>query len=166
MTSSFPLLQLLNMDTIKRKIQQYIKMDYGKRFKIFNKVKCMHFYQIHKLNNHIVRIQNDTEIPITYQHKFLGITLDSKLSFIPPYQTTEDQMQPNHPNPESYSLHWLECWQKDPNLIIQIPNTIKAWLWLFHIQSSQKVLSWYHPPPGLDITLGAFTTSLIKPVWK
>ena len=51
----------------------------------------MHFCQIHKMhallpnpqNALSILIVNGTEIPITYQYKFLGITVNSKLSFIP-----------------------------------------------------------------------------------
>ena len=55
-------------------------------------------------------------------------------------------MQPNNPTLESHVSRRLGCWQKDLNQTIQI----KAWLCLFHIWSSQKVLpprTWYHPPP-------------------
>ena len=48
-----------------------------------NKTKCMHFCQIHKMHYQPALTLNGPEIPITQQHKFLGITLDPKLSFIP-----------------------------------------------------------------------------------
>ena len=52
--------------------------------KILNdNTKYMHFCQIHKMHNHSALILKNSELPITYQHKFLGITLDSKLYFIP-----------------------------------------------------------------------------------
>ena len=76
------------------------------------KTKCMHFYQINKIHNQPTLILNGTEIPITLQYKFLGITLDPKLSFIPPYQTTEDQMQPNYPN-ENHSPHTVVLIKKN-----------------------------------------------------
>ena len=34
------------------------------------------------MHNHPALIVNSIEIPITHEYKFLGITLDSKLSFI------------------------------------------------------------------------------------
>ena len=76
------------MATIERKIQPYInkisKWILENGFKIANKkTKCIHFYQISKMHNHLALILNGTEIPIIHQQKFLGITLDSKLSFIP-----------------------------------------------------------------------------------
>ena len=52
-------------------------------FKISNKTKSIHFFQIHKMHNHPALILNGTEIFITHQHKFFSITLDLKLSFIP-----------------------------------------------------------------------------------
>ena len=75
------------MVIIERKIQQRInklsKWTMENRFKISNnKTKCMHFCQIYKMHNHPALILNGTEIPITHQHKFLGLALDSKLSFI------------------------------------------------------------------------------------
>ena len=54
------------------------------RFEISNnKTKCIHFCQIYKMHNHPALILNNTEIPMTHQYKFLGITLYSKLYFIP-----------------------------------------------------------------------------------
>ena len=49
-----------------------------------NKTKCIHFCQIQE--THDQTTLDSTEILLTHQHKFLGITLDSKLSFIPPIQ--------------------------------------------------------------------------------
>ena len=126
-----------------------------------NKTKCMHFCQIHKMLNHPSLILNDTEICITHQHKFLGITLDSKLYFIHPYQTTEDQMQTNYP-PEIYSPHRLGYWQKDCNLIIQISHMNKAWLQLFIYEVARKSYLWEFDAihsQGLCIALGTFTIS-------
>ena len=48
----------------------------------YNKTKCMHFCQIRKMHNQPILTLNGSEIPITQQYKFLGITLDPKLSFI------------------------------------------------------------------------------------
>ena len=77
-----------NMVTIERKMQQCIhkilKLNTKNSFKISsNKTKCMHFYQIHKIHNQTTVTLNGSEIPITKQYKFLSITLDPKLSFIP-----------------------------------------------------------------------------------
>ena len=77
-----------NMVTIERKMQQCInkilKWTMKNGFKISsNKTKCMHFCQIHEMHNQPTLTLNDSEIPITQQYKFLGITLDPKLSFIP-----------------------------------------------------------------------------------
>ena len=47
-----------------------------------DKTKCMHFCQIHKMHNQFTLTLNVSEMPITQQYKFLGITLDPKLSFI------------------------------------------------------------------------------------
>ena len=77
-----------NMTTIERKVQQCInkiqKWTTENGFTISNsKTKCVHFCQIHKMHNHPKLTLNNTEIPITDEHKFLGIIFDSKLSFIP-----------------------------------------------------------------------------------
>ena len=77
-----------NMVTIERKMQQCInkilKWTMKNGFKISrNKTKCMHFCQIRKMHNQPTLTLNGSEIPITQQYKFLGITLDPKLSFIP-----------------------------------------------------------------------------------
>ena len=77
-----------NMVTIERKMQQCInkilKWTMKNDFKIScNKTKCMHFCQICKMHNQPTLTLNGSEIPITQQYKFLGITLDPKLSFIP-----------------------------------------------------------------------------------
>ena len=77
-----------NMATIKRKMQQSInkilKWTMKNGFKIsHNKTKCMHFCQICKMHNQPTQTLNGSEISITQQYKFLGITLDPKLSFIP-----------------------------------------------------------------------------------
>ena len=77
-----------NMVTIERKMQQYINkilewtMKNGFRISS-NKTKCIHFYQIHKMHNQPTLTLNDSEILITQQYEFLGITLDPKLTFIP-----------------------------------------------------------------------------------
>ena len=76
------------MVTIERKMQQCINKILKKTrkndFKIScNKNKCMHFCQIYKMHNQPTLTLNGFEIPITPQYKFLGITLDRKLSFIP-----------------------------------------------------------------------------------
>ena len=76
-----------NMVTIERKMQQCIKilkwtMKNGLKSSS-NKTKCMHFCQIHKMHNQPTLTLNGSEISITQQYKFLGITLDPKLSFIP-----------------------------------------------------------------------------------
>ena len=77
-----------NMVTIERKMQQCInkilKWTMKNGFKIYsNKTKCMHFCQIHKMQNQPTLTLNGSEISITQQYRFLGITLDPKLSFIP-----------------------------------------------------------------------------------
>ena len=77
-----------NMVTIERKMQQCIneilKWTMKKVFKISNnKTKCIHFCQIHKMHYQPSLTLNGSEIPINHQYKFLGITLDPKLSFIP-----------------------------------------------------------------------------------
>ena len=77
-----------NMVTIERKMQQCINkiLKWTKKngFKISsNKTKCMDFCQIHKMHNQPTLTLNSSEIPITHRYKFLGITLDPKLSFIP-----------------------------------------------------------------------------------
>ena len=76
------------MTTIERKIQQRInkiqKWTTENGSIISNsKTKCVHFCQIHKMHNHPKLTLNNTEIPITDEHKFLDIIFDSKLSFIP-----------------------------------------------------------------------------------
>ena len=43
----------------------------------------MDFCQIHKMHNQPTLTLNGSEITISQQYKFLGITLDPKLSFIP-----------------------------------------------------------------------------------
>ena len=73
---------------IERKMQQCInkilRWTMKNGFKISsNKTKCMHFCQIHKMHNQPIQTLNGSEIPISQQYKFLGITVDPKLSFIP-----------------------------------------------------------------------------------
>ena len=52
-------------------------------FKISSyKTKCMHLCKIHKIDIQPILKLNCIEIAITHQQKFLGITLDSKQSFI------------------------------------------------------------------------------------
>ena len=77
-----------NILTIERKMQQCIHKILKSTMKIHlkissNKTKCMHFCQIHKMYNQPTLTFNGSEIPIIQQYKFLGITLDPKLSFIP-----------------------------------------------------------------------------------
>ena len=76
-----------NVVTIERKMQQFNKIVKWTRKNGFknpsNKTICMHFCQIHKMHNQPTLTLNGSEIPITQQYKFLGITLDPKLSFIP-----------------------------------------------------------------------------------
>ena len=71
------------------------------------------------------------------------------------------------PTPESHHPHRLGYWQKDLNKTLQIPNMIKSWLWLFHIQNSQKVLQSKNLIPSTikDSTLGTFTISLIESLY-
>ena len=76
-----------NMATIERIMQQCInkilKWTVKNGFRISsNKTKCMHFCQICKMQNQPTLTLNGSEIP-TQKYKFLGITLDPKLSFIP-----------------------------------------------------------------------------------
>ena len=56
------------------------KMD--SKFLITKPNACI-YCQIYKMHKHPALILNDTEILITHRYKFLGITCDSKLSFIP-----------------------------------------------------------------------------------
>ena len=77
-----------NMVTIERNMQQCLnkipKWTMKNGFKISsNKTKCMHFCQIHKMYNQPTLTLNGSEIPKNQQYKFLGITLDRELSFIP-----------------------------------------------------------------------------------
>ena len=83
----------------------------------------MKFCQIYEMCNQPALILNGTEIHITHQHKFLGITLDSKLYSI--FQTTEDKMQPSHTTREPKATR-TEILIKGSNEIIHTPNTIKA----------------------------------------
>ena len=102
------------MTTIERKIQQCInkiqKWTTENGFTISNsKTKCVHFCQIHKMHNHPKLTLNNTEIPITDEHKFLGIIFDSKLSFIPHIKKGKNKMQSSHATIESHSPHRLRC---------------------------------------------------------
>ena len=64
-------------------IHKILKWALKNGFKISsNKTKWIHFRQIHKMQNRRNLILNGNEIPISLQWKFLGITLDPKLSFI------------------------------------------------------------------------------------
>ena len=68
---------------MQQSIKKILKLTMKNVFKISgNKTKCMHFCQIHKMNNQSTLTLNGSEIPITQQYKFLGTTLDPKLSFI------------------------------------------------------------------------------------
>ena len=48
-----------------------------------NKTQCIHLCNIHKMHNNPVLKLDLTEIPITEEHKFLGIIFDKKLTFKP-----------------------------------------------------------------------------------
>ena len=106
-----------------------------------NKTKCMHFFQINKMLNQPALIPNSTKISITPLYKFLSITLDPKLSFIALIEPW--RIKCNQTNQLLRTIAHTD-WgtDKKPNQIIQISNLIKAWLWLLHIKSNQKLL---HP---------------------
>ena len=158
------------MATIKRKMQQYFKkilkwiMING--FKIScNKTKLMHFYQIHKMHNQPILTLNGSEISITQQCKLLGITLDPKLSFIPPppYQT-----QPNYPTPENHSPHRLECSPKTLTKLYRCLIWPKLDYGCFIYGATRKSylqdLETIHHQ-RLLIALGDFTTSPIESLY-
>ena len=137
-----------NMVPRERKIQQCINkilkwtMKNGIKI-ISNKTKCMHFYQIHKMHNEPTLILNGSDIPITQQYKFLGITLGPKLFFIP--HIKQLKIKCNQTIQLLINIAYTD-WgadkkKKKPNQTMQMSNVIKIWLWLLHIRSSQKILS-------------------------
>ena len=135
-----------NMVTIERKMQQCInKMLKGTMkngFKIFgNETKCMHFCQIHKMHSQPTLTLNGSVIPITQQYKFLGITLDAKVSFIP--HIKQLRIKCNQTIQVLRTIAHTD-WGADKNNLnqtIQMSNMIKTWLRLLHIWSVQKILS-------------------------
>ena len=144
------------MVTIERKMLQCInkilKWTLKNGFKISsNKTKCMHFCQIHKVHNQPTLTLNDSKIPITQQYKFLGITLDPKLSFT--LHIKQLRIKCNQTIQLLRTLAHTD-WgadKKNLNQTIQMSNMIKTWLWLLHIWSIQKILSqrtWNHSSLG------------------
>ena len=88
--------------------------------------------------------------------------------FYPPYQTTEDKMQPNHPTPESYSPRTRMLTKK----ILMKLNRSLIWSKLGYGFFIQEVIRMSYLPEletihqqELHITLGAFTTSQIKSLY-
>ena len=137
------------MVTIERKIQQCInnilRWTMKNGFKISsNKTKCMHFCQIHKMHNQPTLTLNGSEIPITQQYKFLGITLDPKLSFIPHIKQLRIKCNQTIQLLRTIAHTDWGADKKNPkktNQTIQMSNRIKTWLLLLHMWSSQKILS-------------------------
>ena len=136
-----------NMMIIERKMQQCInkilKWTMKNGFKISsNKTKCMYFCQIHKMHNQPTLTLNGSEIPITHQYKFLGITLDPKLSFILHIKQLRIKCNQTIQLQRTIAYtDWGADKKKNLNQTIQMSNTIKTWLRLLHIWSSQKILS-------------------------
>ena len=135
-----------NMVAIERKMQQCInkilKWTMKNGFKIsLNKTKCMHFCQICKMHNQPTLTLNDSEIPVTQQYKFLGITLDPELSFIPHIKQLRIKCNITIQLLRTIAHTDLGADKKKLNQIIQMSDTIKTWLRLLHIWSSQKILS-------------------------
>ena len=107
---------------------------------------------------------------LKHQYKFLGITLDPKLFFIPHIKQLRIKC-----NPTIQPLRTIAHidWGADKKTLtkLQISKMIKNWLQLLHIWSSQKILfqrTWNHPLlhyQGLHIVLGAFTTSPIESLY-
>ena len=106
-----------------------------------NKTKCMDFCQIHKIHNQPALILNGNEIPITYQYKFLGITLDPKLSFISHIKWLRIKCDQTVQFLRTIAHTDCGVLTKTPNQTIQMFNMIKTWLWLFHIQQPESSAS-------------------------
>ena len=135
-----------NMVTIERKMQQCInkilKWTMKNGFKIScSKTKCMHFYQIHKMHNQPTLTSNHSKIPITQQYKFLGITLDPKLSFTPHIKQLRIKCNQTIELLKTIAHTDWGADKKKLNQTMQMSNMIKTWLRLLHIWSSQKILS-------------------------
>ena len=124
-------------------INKILKWTMKNGFKIsHNKTKCMHFCQIRKMHNQPTLTLNGSEIPITQQYKFLGITLDPKLSFIPYIKQLRIKCNKTIQLPRTIAhTDWGADKKKNLNQIIQMSDMIKTSLQLLHLWSSQKILS-------------------------
>ena len=153
-----------NMTTIERKIQQCInkiqKWTTENGFTISNsKTKCVHFCQIHKMHNHPKLTLNNPEIPITDEHKFLGIIFDSKLSFIPHIKKLRIKCN------QAMQLLRATDWGADRKTLIKLYRSLirsKLDYGCFIYGAARKSylqrLETIHHQ-GLRLTLGAFNTS-------
>ena len=77
-----------HMTTMERQLQLNLnklqKWSHENGFKFSkNKTVCMHFCQLRSLHPDPTLMIHNSNIKVVNQHKFLGIMLDSKLSFIP-----------------------------------------------------------------------------------
>jgi len=62
----------------------------GFKFSSSNTV-CMHFFRLHKVHQDPVLTLNGSAIPVVEETKFLGITFDRKLSFLPHIRHLKDK---------------------------------------------------------------------------
>ena len=120
-----------SMVTIERKMQQCIykvlKWTMENGFKISsNKTKYMHFCQIHKMHNQPILRLNGSEIPINQQYKFLDITLDPKLSFIPHIKQLRIKCNQTIQLLGTIAHTDWGADKKKPNQTIWMSNTIKT----------------------------------------
>ena len=96
-------------------------------FKISNnKTKCMHFCQIHKMHKQSTLTLNGSKISITQQYKFLGITLDLKLSFIPHIKQLRIKCNQTIQLVGTIAHTDRDADKKKTNQTIQMSNTIKT----------------------------------------
>ena len=163
-----------NMVTIERKMQQCInkilKWTMKNGFKISsNKTKCMHFCQIPKMHNQPTLTLNGSEIPITLKYKFLGITLDPKLSFIP--HIKQLRIKCNQTIQLLRTIAYTD-WGADNKKTLTKLYRCLIWSKLDHgcfiygaaRKSYLRELETIHHL-GLHIALGAFTTSPIESLY-
>lgn len=156
-----------NMHTIERQLQQNLNkiQDWatanGFRFSK-SKTVCMHFCQLRKAHDDPVLTLEGTPIPVVEETKFLGLTFDSKLTFIPHIKKLKTKCQK--------ALNLLRVvahtdWGADRKVLLHLYRTIVrskldygAMVYGSARQSYLKTLDTIHHQ-GIRLATGAFRTS-------
>ena len=118
-----------------------------------SKTVCMHFCRLHKLHKYPVLILNGSAIPVVAETKFLGITFDRKLSFLPHIRHLKDKCT------KSLNLHrvvahttWGACRSANIDSSIQIPDQIETKLRLCCFWLCSRLLLTYLGPDAKSCT--------------